>query len=192
MSTLISSVYSAINPDESLRLSPERGNVAFASAQMGWVFTLRSFAQMYSDTYGKSIARLTIFLAKIMLKCVSSGAVDIDELAPRLWGNIYFNEETRKFSKKPADPETKRSFVHFILEPLYKLYTQVRVLLCTVVGSLLICDDCHLGHERGNRNLETDASKAKYHVKTRLLQDGCSTLAQSRAGSFLRSSTRIG
>jgi hypothetical protein len=53
------------------------------------------------------------------------GAVDIDELVPRLWGNIYFNEESRKFSKKPADPETKRSFVHFILEPLYKLYTQV-------------------------------------------------------------------
>jgi U5 small nuclear ribonucleoprotein component len=45
---------SSINPDESLRMSPERGNVAFASAQMGWVFTLRSFAQMYSDTYGES------------------------------------------------------------------------------------------------------------------------------------------
>ncbi|GHJ87314.1 hypothetical protein NliqN6_3716 [Naganishia liquefaciens] len=100
----VNSVIASINPDESLRMSPERGNVAFASTQMGWVFTLRSFAQMYSDTYG---------------------AVDIDELAPRLWGNIYFNEESRKFSKKPADPETKRSFVHFILEPLYKLYTQV-------------------------------------------------------------------
>lgn len=60
------------------------------------------------------------------------GAVDIDELAPRLWGNIYFNEESRKFSKKPADPETKRSFVHFILEPLYKLYTQVAILRFTV------------------------------------------------------------
>ncbi|KAJ9113090.1 hypothetical protein QFC20_001977 [Naganishia adeliensis] len=100
----VNSVIASINPDESLRLSPERGNVAFASTQMGWVFTLRSFAQMYNDTYG---------------------AVDIDELAPRLWGNIYFNEKSRKFSKKPADPETRRSFVHFILEPLYKLYTQV-------------------------------------------------------------------
>ena len=37
-------------------MSPERGNVAFASTQMGWVFTLRSFAQMYSDTYGESRA----------------------------------------------------------------------------------------------------------------------------------------
>lgn len=63
-----------------------------------------------------------------------SGAVDVDELAPRLWGNIYFNEQSRKFSKKPADPETKRSFVHFILEPLYKLYTQVRLIGLPFLG----------------------------------------------------------
>lgn len=50
--------FSSINPDESLRLSPERGNVAFASTQMGWVFTLRSFAQMYSDTYGECGLRI--------------------------------------------------------------------------------------------------------------------------------------
>lgn len=43
----------AINPDSELRLSPERGNVAFASTEMGWCFTLRSFAQMYADTYGE-------------------------------------------------------------------------------------------------------------------------------------------
>lgn len=71
---------------------------------MGWCFTLRSFAAMYSDTYG---------------------SVDVDELAVRLWGNIFFDPERRKFTRKPADVETKRSFVHFILEPLYKLYTQV-------------------------------------------------------------------
>ena len=71
---------------------------------MGWCFTLRSFAAMYSDTYG---------------------TVDVDELAVRLWGNIFFDPERRKFTRKPADVETKRSFVHFILEPLYKLYTQV-------------------------------------------------------------------
>jgi U5 small nuclear ribonucleoprotein component len=87
-----------------MRISPERGNVVFASTQMGWSFTLQSFAQLYSDTYG---------------------AVDVDAFAMRLWGNIYYNEETRKFSRNPTDAETKRSFVHFILEPLYKLYSQV-------------------------------------------------------------------
>ena len=43
---------SEINPDPSLRVSPEKGNVSFASTQMGWCFTLKSFAKMYADTYG--------------------------------------------------------------------------------------------------------------------------------------------
>ena len=45
-------IHSAVNPDPELRVSPERGNVAFASTEMAWCFTLRSFAQMYADTYG--------------------------------------------------------------------------------------------------------------------------------------------
>lgn len=100
----VNAVIASVDPDVRHRLSPELGNVAFASAQMGWAFTLESFAQLYSDTYG---------------------AVDVPQLAQRLWGNIYYDEETRKFSRKPTDAEAKRSFVHFVLEPLYKLYTQV-------------------------------------------------------------------
>ncbi|GFZ45303.1 114 kDa U5 small nuclear ribonucleoprotein component homolog [Saitozyma sp. JCM 24511] len=100
----VNSVIASIDPDDSYRLSPERGNVAFASTQMGWCFTLRTFASMYADTFG---------------------TFDVDEFAQRLWGNIYFDQERRKFTRKPADPESKRSFTHFILEPLYKLYTQV-------------------------------------------------------------------
>ena len=55
----------------------------------------------------------------------SLGSFNVHAFANRLWGDIYFNEETRKFTRKPADPETNRSFVHFILEPLYKLYANV-------------------------------------------------------------------
>jgi 116 kDa U5 small nuclear ribonucleoprotein component len=44
--------HSGIDPSPDLRLSPERGNVCFASTDMGWCFTLRSFAQMYAETYG--------------------------------------------------------------------------------------------------------------------------------------------
>ncbi|PWN23949.1 putative ribosomal elongation factor EF-2 [Microstroma glucosiphilum] len=86
------------------RIGPERGNVVFASTQSGWSFTLRSFAKLYADSFG---------------------GIDVEAFAKRLWGNIYYNEESRNFSRKAADPESKRSFVHFILEPLYKLYTQV-------------------------------------------------------------------
>lgn len=43
---------SNIDPDPELRLSPENGNVAFASTDMNYCFTLRSFAKLYADTYG--------------------------------------------------------------------------------------------------------------------------------------------
>lgn len=95
----------SINSDESYRLSPELGNVAFASTLMGWCFTLDSFATMYSETFGQG--------------------VDPKELAPRLWGNIYYDRDSRKFTRKPVNADSQRSFVHFVLEPLYKLYTQV-------------------------------------------------------------------
>lgn len=53
------------------------------------------------------------------------GSIDVPQLAARLWGDIYYVAETRTFSRKAADPGFPRSFVYFVLEPLYKLYTQV-------------------------------------------------------------------
>ncbi|KAI5122388.1 hypothetical protein M0805_004145 [Coniferiporia weirii] len=100
----VNTMISTINPDPELRVSPEKGNVAFASTDMAWCFTLRSFAQMYADTYG---------------------ALDVTAFAKRLWGDIYFDNDSRKFTRKQADLEQDRTFVHFILEPLYKLYSQV-------------------------------------------------------------------
>ncbi len=97
-------LFSNIDDDPALRLSPEKGNVAFASTDMGWCFTLASFAKMYADTYG---------------------SLDVPAFADRLWGDIYFDAENRKFTRKPKDAEHPRSFIHFILEPLYKLYSQV-------------------------------------------------------------------
>ena len=49
--------------------------------------------------------------------------MDVGSFADRLWGDIWFND--RKFTRKQPDPEANRTFVHFILEPLYKLYSQV-------------------------------------------------------------------
>lgn len=108
----VNSVVSAIIPDESSRLSPELGNVAFASTDMHWCFTLQSFSQMYADTFG---------------------SFDVNAFAARLWGNIFFDAEKRKFVRK-APQGSPRSFVHFVLEPLYKLYTQVGelVFICIV------------------------------------------------------------
>jgi len=100
----VNTIISNVDPDPAWRVSPEKQNVAFASTNMGWCFTTGSFAKMYADTYGD---------------------MDVPGFAKRLWGNIYFEPETRKFSKGNASGAGKRAFDHFILEPLYKLYTQV-------------------------------------------------------------------
>ncbi|KAF7783990.1 hypothetical protein Agabi119p4_155 [Agaricus bisporus var. burnettii] len=100
----INTFISNIDPDPELRLSPENGNVAFASTDMNYCFTLRSFAKLYADTYGK---------------------LDVNAFAARLWGDIYFDEESRRFTRKQSDPEQNRTFIHFILNPLYKIYSNV-------------------------------------------------------------------
>lgn len=91
-------------PDESL-LNPLLGNVCFASSQYDLCFTLKSFAKMYADTHDSGL--------------------DYKEFARRLWGDMYFSAKTRKFSRKPPHGSAQRSFVEFILEPLYKLFAQV-------------------------------------------------------------------
>lgn len=86
---------------EKRRLSPEKGNVAFACTSMDWVLTLPSFAKMYAETYPK---------------------VDANEFSRRLWGDIFFNPRSRKFTRKASEEGAKRTFVNFVLEPIYKLY----------------------------------------------------------------------
>ena len=81
-----------------------QGNVCFASSQYGACFTLKSFAALYNATYGN---------------------INVNEFARRLWGDVYFNAKTRKFLKKPPHGSAQRSFVEFILEPLYKLFSHV-------------------------------------------------------------------
>lgn len=87
---------------EKRRVSPEKGNVAFASATMGWCFTLSSFAKMYVETYPR---------------------LESSDFAARLWGDIFFNPTSRKFTRKGVEENARRSFVKFVLEPIYKLYS---------------------------------------------------------------------
>ncbi|KAJ8442532.1 hypothetical protein Cgig2_026474 [Carnegiea gigantea] len=86
-------------------IDPAAGNVCFASATAGWSFTLQSFAKLYVKLHGV--------------------AFDATKFASRLWGDIYYHPDTRTFKKKPPASGGERSFVQFILEPLYKIYSQV-------------------------------------------------------------------
>ncbi|SGY25731.1 BQ5605_C018g08661 [Microbotryum silenes-dioicae] len=121
----VNTVISEINPDPKLRVSPELGNVSFASAQMGWCFTLKSFAKLYADTYGPFASKSTAREESFDPSRPPQIPFDMDQFAARLWGNIYFDPETRKFHRQAGRGESRRAFEYFILEPLYKLYSQV-------------------------------------------------------------------
>ncbi|XP_020895189.1 116 kDa U5 small nuclear ribonucleoprotein component [Exaiptasia diaphana] len=91
--------------DNNLIVSPLLGNVCFASSSYGFCFTLFSFANLYVDSFG--------------------GGINPKDFANRLWGDMYFNSKTRKFTRKAPLSTSQRSFVEFILEPLYKIFGQV-------------------------------------------------------------------
>ncbi|KAH0982298.1 hypothetical protein GBA52_009475 [Prunus armeniaca] len=86
-------------------IDPLAGNVCFASATAGWSFTLQSFAKLYIKLHGVDL--------------------DADKLASRLWGDMYYHRGDRTFRRKPPVDGGERSFVEFVLEPLYKIYSQV-------------------------------------------------------------------
>jgi U5 small nuclear ribonucleoprotein component len=81
--------------------SPDLGNVLFTSACYGIVFSLESYAKKYNEIYRSNIE------ASYFMKF--------------LWGDIYFDKETRKFVKRANERAQVRTFVEFILEPMYKL-----------------------------------------------------------------------
>jgi U5 small nuclear ribonucleoprotein component len=51
-------------------------------------------------------------------------SLDPFAFAKFLWGELYYDEVTRKFKRKAigeGGAELPRSFVHFVLEPFYKI-----------------------------------------------------------------------
>ncbi|CAL1526130.1 unnamed protein product [Lymnaea stagnalis] len=126
----IISLYAEDDPNQ--MVSPLLGNVCFASSYYRFCFTLKSFAKIYAETFE---------------------GINEKEFARRLWGDLYFNSKTRKFSKKPATSSSPRSFVEFILEPLYKIFSQI---VGDVDESLpRVCDELgiHLSKEEQKLNI---------------------------------------
>ena len=83
------------------------GNVIFASGRYSICFSLQSFTNIYASKYRE---------------------LDAIGFAKRLWGDMFYDPTTRKFTRKPqfgGPTPAPRSFVHFILEPMYKLFSQV-------------------------------------------------------------------
>lgn len=108
------------DPEASL-ISPLLNNVIFASARYNVCFSLQTFANIYSTNYGG-------FFHFYNTICSLGECFNASEFARRLWGDIYLDKKTRKFVKKPPVTGAPRTFVEFILEPLYKIFSQVSFL----------------------------------------------------------------
>jgi len=83
---------------------PEQGSVAFSSGYQGWAFTLTKFAHIYSQKFG----------------------VDVKKMVERLWGDNYFDAETKKWIGKNVSASGKpllRAFCKFILEPIGNVFS---------------------------------------------------------------------
>ena len=96
------------------KLCPTKGNVAFGSALHGYFFTLESMTKLYAEHEQDGS---TSSFSK------NATMASTEQFAKRLWGDWYWDPETRVFSDTPTPNQKERSFVTFCLEPLYKIYT---------------------------------------------------------------------
>ncbi|VDP03643.1 unnamed protein product [Heligmosomoides polygyrus] len=129
----VNGLLQTFSEDEASVMSPLLENVIFASGRYNVCFSLLSFANIYAERYNNINAR---------------------EFARRLWGDIYFDKTTRKFSKKPPASNAQRTFVEFILEPLYKIFSQV-------VGDVDTC----LPHMMTELNIKLTKEEQKMNVR---------------------------
>lgn len=120
------------------QLSPDRGNVIFASSMHGYAFSLESFATQYLDhlDYDGLEEEKEDKFGSFKNYGGLGRNLTPEAFAKRLWGNAYLDPKSRTFKRRAGDctplldpvsgsmmSSPKRAFVHFVLEPLYKMYT---------------------------------------------------------------------
>lgn len=86
-------------PMGNICVAAENGTVGFGSGLHGWAFTLKQFAEKYSSKFKVSPAKLM----------------------KRLWGENYFDINSKKWVKEPSATAV-RGFVQFVLEPIYDIF----------------------------------------------------------------------
>lgn len=137
--TLFLSSRTFSDENEAMKVSPLLNNVVFASSRYNICFSLRSFAELYANSYGmlclQEFRYFQLFCFTFLIGVLATffsafdsiitGTFIGEEFAKRLWGDQYFDKKTRKFVKKPPHQGASRSFVEFVLEPLYKIFSQV-------------------------------------------------------------------
>jgi U5 small nuclear ribonucleoprotein component len=115
-------------------LSPDLGNVLFASPEQGYCFSLESFAAMYIEYFWDAPRKGKKGPSAQHPEKRKELEFTPKEFSKRLWGDLFYHQDSHRFSRKLVEGEdgssrllrqSKRSFVEFILEPLYKIYSHV-------------------------------------------------------------------
>jgi len=89
-------------PMGEIRVDPSKGSVGFGSGLHGWAFTLKQFAEMYSEKF----------------------KIDVNKLMKKLWGDNFFNLKTKKWQSQKEE-DNKRSFNMYVLDPIYKVFDAI-------------------------------------------------------------------
>ena len=91
-------------------------NVLFASGKYNFCFSLSSFIR---STYIEPSQNLTgqAYIAGIPVHSLQE---EIDVVSKLMWGDVYYDEDSNTFSRG-TKIDAKRTFVQFVLEPLYKI-----------------------------------------------------------------------
>lgn len=89
--------------DSTLYFNPIEGNVIFGSAQDGWGFNLRLFAEMFAFKLN----------------------VSIEDLNNAMWGDFYFNSKHKRCDTGAYAKGKSSIFVQMILENIWSLYNNI-------------------------------------------------------------------
>ncbi|PAA78828.1 hypothetical protein BOX15_Mlig023488g3 [Macrostomum lignano] len=90
-------------PMGNIFVSPEKGTVGFGSGLHAWAFTLKQFAEIYASKF----------------------KIEPEKLMKRLWGDNFYNTETRKWVKTQESDKCVRGFIQFVLNPIYQMFEVV-------------------------------------------------------------------
>ncbi|KAG7262726.1 hypothetical protein CRUP_006551, partial [Coryphaenoides rupestris] len=105
-------------PMGNIFIDPQIGTVGFGSGLHGWAFTLKQFAEIFISKYAAKGNQMTL-----LERCKK-----VEDMMKKLWGDRFFDPETNKFHKTcvgPKGQKLSRTFVHLILDPIYKMFDAI-------------------------------------------------------------------
>jgi len=83
--------------------APENGNLLFCSALDGWGFTTNYFAGLFHKKLG----------------------LKLEVLEKYIYGEFYYNNTTKKITRKPPSSKSEPMFVNLILNNIWKVYETI-------------------------------------------------------------------